>query len=55
MMRLGFFCFIRSVFFFKLLNLKELFFFVVCKKKIFLLSLKIVRVKGEGEINFFLR
>lgn len=55
MMRLGLSCFIGSAFFSKLLNLKELPFFVVCKKKIFLSSLKTARVKGEGETNFFLR
>lgn len=36
MMRLGLSCFIRSALFSKLLNLKELSFFVVSKKKIYI-------------------
>lgn len=44
----GFFVLFEVFFFFKLLNLKELFFFVVC-------NMKIVKVKGEGDIKFFLR
>lgn len=52
---IGVFLFYYKCFFFKLLNLEELFFFVVCKKRIFLLSMKIVKVKGEKEIKFFLR
>lgn len=54
-MRLGLSCFIWSAFFSKLLNLKELSFFVVWKKKIFLSSMKTAKVKGEGETKFFLR
>lgn len=56
MMRLGLSCFIRSAFFSKLLNLKELSFFVVSKKKyIYISSMKTARVKGEGETKIFLR
>lgn len=54
-MRLGLSCFIRSALFSKLLNLKELSFFVVCKKRIFLSSMKTAKVKGEKETKFFFK